>query len=520
MDLNLQKLNSWPFEEAKKIIKRINNKTPEKGYVLFQTGFGPSGLPHIGTFGEVSRTVSVMNAFKILTNNEIPTKLIAFSDDLDGMRKVPSNVPNQEMLTEDLNKALTSVRDPFKKFESFAHHNNNMLCEFLDNFGFEYELYSATKCYKEGLFNETLKKVIQNYDAILDIMIPTLGEERAKTYSPFMPVCPKTNEVLQVKIEKIDVENFTVDYKNKDGEKITTSILNGNCKLQWKPDWAMRWVALGVDYEMCGKDLQPSYDVSEKIAKAIGGRAPDGLIYELFLDKDGGKISKSKGNGLSIEDWLKYAPAVSLSYFMFQKPKTAKKLYFGVIPKSMDEYMQTCKRYIKEEKQEQIFNSPIYHIHGNESPADLPNISFSLLMNLVSAVNTSDKNVIMDFVKKYETSLSSATETIINELLDYVINYYKDFVEPEKEFKTPSEEEKSALITLMDGLNKLGDTNDGKAIQAVLFETAEQYGLSNNDWFQIIYQVILGQTEGPKMGGFIKLYGVQNFANLINQKVS
>lgn len=519
MDLNLQKLNSWPFEEAKKILKKINNKTPKKGYVLFQTGFGPSGLPHIGTFGEVSRTVCVINAFKILTDNKIPTKLIVFSDDLDGMRKVPSNVPNQEMLNQDLNKALTSVRDPFEKFESFAHHNNDMLCKFLDNFGFEYELYSATNCYKTGLFNDTLKKVIQNYEAILDIMLPTLGEIRAKTYSPFMPVCQKTNKVLQVKIENIDKENFTVSYVDENNNNVTTSILDGNCKLQWKPDWAMRWVALGVDYEMCGKDLQPSFDVSEKIAKAIDGKAPCGLIYELFLDKDGGKISKSKGNGLSIEEWLKYAPDESLSYFMFQKPKTAKKLYFGVIPKSMDEYITTCKRYIKEENQEQKFNSPIYHIHGDNPPLDLPNVSFSLLMNLVSAVSTPNKEVIMDFVKKYETDLNQEKEKIINSMLDYVINYYKDYIEPEKQFKTPNDMEKSALITLMEGLNQLGNTNDGKLIQSVLFDTAAKFELSNNDWFQIIYQVVLGQTEGPKMGGFIKLYGVENFANLIKQRI-
>src|SRR3954469_25961623 len=303
---------AWPFEEARKLVARTGGKVPAKGYVLFETGYGPSGLPHIGTFGEVVRTTMVRQAFQRLS--DIPTRLFCFSDDMDGLRKVPDNVPNKEMLAQHLGKPLSRIPDPFSnEHPSFGAHNNARLRAFLDRFGFDYEFASSTDYYTSGKFDTALLRMLERLEKVMAIMLPSLREERAASYSPFLPICPRTGMVLYVPISEHDVKAGTVSYDDPETkERVTLPVTGGHCKLQWKPDWAMRWFALGVDYEMAGKDLIDSVKLSGKICAALGGTPPEGFNYELFLDDKGQKISKSKGNGLTIDEWLRYASPESL----------------------------------------------------------------------------------------------------------------------------------------------------------------------------------------------------------------
>src|SRR3546814_420006 len=412
---------AWPFEEARKLLNRYKDGTPAKGHVLFETGYGPSGLPHIGTFGEVARTNMVRRAYEILSDTA--TRLVAFSDDMDGLRKVPDNVPNQEMMAQHLGKPLTQVPDPFGKFESFAHHNNAMLRDFLDRFGFEYEFVSATECYRAGRFDDALKSVLTHYEAIMGVMLPTLREDRRKTYSPILPVCPRTGLVLQVPLTEWNAEAGTVSYYDpEDGQDVTVSILSGGAKLQWKVDWAMRWVALGVDYEMAGKDLIDSVTQSSKIARILGARPPEGFNYEMFLDEKGEKISKSKGNGLSIEEWLTYATPESLALYMYREPRKAKQLHFGVIPKTVDEYYQFLGGYAGQPVEQKLGN-PVFHIHGGNPPVNVPPVSFALLLNLVAVAGTSDKAVLWGFVSRYVPGATAETQPELDRLLDYALAY-------------------------------------------------------------------------------------------------
>ena len=506
---------SWPFVEARKILEKINGKCPSKGYVLFETGYGPSGLPHIGTFGEVARTTMVRFAFQQLS--DIPTKLIAFSDDLDGLRKIPSNVPNQELLKIHIDKPLTSVPDPFELYASFGDHNNNMLQDFLNKFGFDFEFYSSTKCYKAGLFNDALKLVLKHHQAILDVMLPSLGEERRANYSPFLPICKKSGKVLQAEVVEYKLNSNSIVYKDIDGSLVETSVLNGECKLQWKADWAMRWFALDVDYEMHGKDLIASADLSSKICKILGKQPPQILKYELFLDKNGEKISKSKGNGLSIDEWLCYGNKESLSYYMYQKPQTAKRLFFEIIPKSVDEWISSVSKYESLSTLEQI-ESPIFFIHRNNPPKDLEELSFNLILNLVSVVNTNNKEMLWGFMNKYKT-FNDSTKVIVDELFNYAINYYNDFVKPNLVFKVPSVEEKGYLSNLLSELQLLNDATPAKDIQTVVYTVGKTTNLELKNWFKLLYESLLGQSEGPRMGSFFALYGLQNSIDLINNVI-
>lgn len=512
-----QTTKSWPFEEARKVLKRINNQTPDKGYVLFQTGYGPSGLPHIGTFGEVARTAMVMNAFQTLAP-DIPTKLLAFSDDMDGMRKVPENVPNQDLLHKNLNKSLTSVPDPFGTHPSFAHHNNAKLCEFLDSFGFDYEFASSTEYYTSGKFNTALLRFLQVYQDVQDIMLPTLGEERRKTYSPFLPVCPETKEVLQVPITKTDAENGTITYTHPTKGDVTTPVTDGNVKMQWKPDWAMRWYALDVDYEMCGKDLAESVTLSSRITKALGGKPPQNLIYELFLDELGGKISKSKGNGLSIEEWLAYAPHESLALYMFPKPRTAKRLFFDVIPKMVDDYVAYVDKWDEQATTtpEKLLENPVWHIHRGQKPNVNVPVSFGLLLNLAGVCNARDKSTMWGFISRYADGVTPENNPFLDRMAGFAVQYYQDRIRPTKQYRKPDERERRGLEMLHAKLNDFTNNSESEDIQTEIYSIGKALEYENlRDWFQGIYETLLGQSQGPRMGTFIKLYGVKETQAMI-----
>ena len=503
---------AWPFEEARKIVKRYEKRAPEKGYVLFETGYGPSGLPHIGTFGEVARTTMVRRAFE--TISDIPTRLICFSDDMDGLRKVPGNVPNREMLAEDLNLPLTRVRDPFGTHESFGAHNNARLNAFLDSFGFEYEFASSTEYYRAGRFDEMLLVALERFDAIMEIMLPTLGEERRATYSPFLPVSPKTGHVLQVPTLERNIAAGTIVYEEPDGERVEVPVTGGNVKMQWKPDWAMRWAALGVDYEMSGKDLIDSVTQASKICRALGRPQPETLSYELFLDQEGQKISKSKGNGLSMEEWLTYAAPESLQYFMYQKPRTAKRLYFDVIPKAVDEYHQQLRAFPGQDGAQRL-NNPVWHIHGGQPPESDMVVPFSMLLNLASAAGAEDKAVLWGFIGKYAEA-SPETHPGLDAAAGYAVQYFQDFVKPAKVFREPDAKERAALEDLAARLRAWEGGTDAEELQSLVFAVGKEHGFEPlRDWFTAIYEVLLGASQGPRFGGFIALYGVAETVEMI-----
>src|SRR6476659_7133955 len=427
--------NAWPFEEARKIVTRL--KKHPKDEVLFETGYGPSGLPHIGTFGEVARTTMVRHAFRVLTGDRIKTRLIAFSDDMDGLRKVPDNVPNKELLETHLGKPLTRVPDPFGTHPSFGAHNNARLRAFLDTFGFDYEFASSTDYYTSGRFDAALLRMLERIDKVMAIMLPSLREERAASYSPFLPICPRTGLVLYVPIATHDAKAGTISYGDPETkEPVTLPVTGGHCKLQWKPDWAMRWFALAVDYEMAGKDLIDSVKLSGKICAALGGTPPEGFNYELFLDENGQKISKSKGNGLTIDEWLRYAAPESLSLFMYREPKSAKRLYFDVIPRTVDEYQQFLDGYARQDPRQRLSN-PVWHIHsGNPPRADMP-VSFQMLLTLVSSSNAENAETLWGFIGRYRPGVTAKTHPKLGAIVDYAVHYFRDFVQPHKKFRQP-----------------------------------------------------------------------------------
>ncbi|WP_375677700.1 lysine--tRNA ligase [Bartonella sp. AP72JLCBS] len=525
---------TWPFEEARKIIKRYE-KTGYPDSVIFETGYGPSGLPHIGTFGEVARTTMVRHAFHILTENKVKTKLLCFSDDMDGLRKVPENVPDRERMEHYLGQPLSRVPDPFgDDYPSFGAANNARLRAFLDRFGFDYEFASATDYYNSGRFDETLLKILACYDKVMAIILPTLGEERQATYSLFLPISPFSGKVLQVPMIARNVEKGTVTYiEPETGETIETEVTGGKVKCQWKVDWAMRWTALSIDYEMAGKDLIDSTNLSSKICKVLGGTPPEGFNYELFLDEKGQKISKSKGNGLTIDEWLTYAPTESLGLYMFSKPKTAKRLYFDVIPKAVDEYYAHLSAYGRQSWQERLSN-PVWHIHNGCPPqVDLP-VSFAMLLNLVSASNAENAEVLWGFISRYAKEANSQTYPELDQLVKFAIKYFDVFVKPNKKFRIPDDSERATLAQIDEKLAHLPETVDGNILQNMLLDVArltERYqdhskkspeggpGVSNV-FFQMLYEVLLGQERGPRWGSFIALYGINEMRALIAETLA
>jgi lysyl-tRNA synthetase class 1 len=522
--------NAWPFEEARKIVARL--KKHPKDEVTFETGYGPSGLPHIGTFGEVARTTMVRHAFHILTDNKVKTRLIAFSDDMDGLRKVPDNVPNRDMMASHLGKPLSRVPDPFSnEYPSFGAANNARLRAFLDRFDFQYEFLSSTDCYTSGRFDAALLKVLERFDEVMATMLPSLREERAQTYSPFLPISPRTGIVLQVRILSHDARAGTITYEDPETkEHMTTLVTGGRTKLQWKPDWAMRWVALGVDYEMAGKDLIDSVRLSGEICRALGGAPPEGFNYELFLDENGQKISKSRGNGLTIDEWLRYASQESLSLFMYREPKSAKRLYFDVIPRHVDEYQQSLEAYERQDVKQRLSN-PVWHIHAGRPPKpDMP-ISFSMLLTLVASSNAENAETLWGFIGHYRPGVTPQTHPKLDALVGYAIHYFRDFVLPEKKFRQPTDVERAALLDLRDALSQLSPDATPQQIQDVVYEIGRREPFLDKtgkiktkdgkpgvalDWFNMLYQVLLGQEKGPRFGSFVAVYGIKNTVDMID----
>jgi lysyl-tRNA synthetase class 1 len=512
---------AWPFEEARKIVARIGGKVPAKGYVLFETGYGPSGLPHIGTFGEVVRTMVVRQAFKHLS--DVPTRLFCFSDDMDGLRKVPDNVPNKEMLAAHLGKPLTSVPDPFSnEYPSFGAANNARLRAFLDSFGFEYEFQSATEYYKSGKFDAMLLAMLRHYDEVQAVMLPTLGEERRATYSVFLPISPKSGRVLQVPMVKVDADAGTIVYRDEDGSTVETPVTGGNVKLQWKADWAGRWFALGVDYEMYGKDLIPSAELSARIVKILGGTPPEGFNYELFLDHEGKKISKSKGNGLSVEEWLRYASPESLSLYMHQQPRRAKRLHFDVIPRAVDEYLSLVEKLPTEEPAKSLEN-PAWHIHNGAIPENnTGGVSFAMLLNLAGVANTEDKDVLWQYLRRYVPGATPESSPYLDQLLSGAVAYYQDFVKATKKFRLPTDKERAALKDLADTLRSIPESESAEFIQNEVYEAGKRHFAKEElrQWFKALYEVLLGSEQGPRMGAFIKLFGRDNVVRLIDRALA
>jgi lysyl-tRNA synthetase class 1 len=523
---------AWPFEEARKLVARIERDGFD-GTVLFETGYGPSGLPHIGTFGEVARTSMVRHAFRLLTEDEVPTRLLCFSDDMDGLRKVPDNVPNREELAKDLGKPLTAVRDPFGKYESFGAGNNARLRAFLDRFGFDYEFASATEYYRSGVFDATLLKMLAVYDEVMAILLPTFGPERRATYSPFLPISEK-GIVLQVPVTGIDVAAGTITYVDPDsGREVTTLVTGGGVKCQWKADWAMRWVALGVDYEMAGKDLIDSVTLSSKICRALGGIPPEGFNYELFLDEAGQKISKSKGNGLTIDDWLAYASPESLSLFMFQKPRAAKRLYFDVIPRAVDDYYQSLDAYPRQDVSARLAN-PVWHIHHGAPPEMALPMPFSLLLNIASASNAEDDAILWGFISRHWPDLRREEAPALDRLVHYAVRYYNDFVRPQKRFRAPDAVEREALAALDQALAALPADADAERIQSALYDVGrsfERFQTQNRpgpdgrpgvalSFFSTLYELLLGTEKGPRFGSFVAIYGIPETRRLISMALS
>jgi lysyl-tRNA synthetase class 1 len=517
---------SWPFIEAQKIAARVKKQDlPDP--IVFETGFGPSGLPHIGTFAEVARTVFVKNAFEHLTGR--PAVIYAFCDDMDGLRRVPKNLPNQDRLAEHLGKPLSAIPDPFGCCESYSDHMENELVKLLNHYKFDYQLKSSTREYKSGVFNPGLHLILENAEPIKQIIIPTLKEENRENWSPFFPVCANCGRIYTTRVTGYFPEQDTISYECVEsfgdefkvqgcGHKQETSILDGAVKVGWKVDWALRWFSYQVTYEMYGKDLIDSALQSGRIKRLLGGWPPEGMTYEMFLSEEGKKISKSIGEGLSIDTWLKYAPIESLLYYLFQNPRKQRRLYFDIIPKNVDEYLAELVRYPGLSEKDKS-DSVLWQIErsGHDVPVYTSGINFSLINNLISGMGSDNKNLLLDYLKRYDPKVSENKKTV-SDLLDSGLNYFRNFIEPQKKYRKPTREEAEILKELKSRLDQYKGEDEDE-IQAMVFDVARDKGIEPPDLFKTIYQVLLGQDRGPRFGTFTKLIGKDRMKDLIQEKI-
>ena len=513
---NYKNIKAWPFTEAQKILKKIENNR-EKININFETGYGPSGVPHIGTFAEVLRTNMVRNALKKINNCQ--SKLITFSDDLDALKKVPEDYPFPEKLSKYINFPLSSIPDFTGKYASYADRNNNLLKEFLNQFNFDYEFISSTEKYKSGDFDQCLLKILENYENISNIILPTLRKERRESYSPFLPICKETGKVLEVSITLVSKEDGIIAYRNHNNKLVETLVTKGNCKLQWKVDWAMRWSALDIDYEMYGKDLIPSFELSKQIAAYINKKVPINMSYELFLDQNGEKISKSKGNGLSIEEWMMYGTKESLALFMYQNPRRAKRLYFDCIPKSMDEYKKNHAGFFHKEHAQP--ESPIWHIHEGFIPNYTYPIEFSNLINLVTALNTSDKDTIYNFCLLYiKRKLKQEEQNDLRLIIKLAINYFQNFILPRLKKRKPIQIEKEAIFNLIREIRKSKTELSSEEYQSLIYKYGKQiYPESLRSWFLSLYQILFGSENGPRLGSLFYLYKKEKVIKILEEVI-
>ena len=541
---------SWPFAEARNLLARLLRVRLEADAerdlaatliaagkidealatfpalarpVIFQCGYGASGLPHLGTFGEAARPTMVRKAFRALTDDQVPTRLLVISDDMDGLRKIPDNVPNRAMLEEDRDKPVTSVRDPFGEYDSFGAHNNARARAFFDSFGFDYEFLSATENYRSGRYDEVLLKTLERFEAVQAIMLPTLGDERRATYSPFLPISPKSGRVLQAPTLERHLDRGTIVFPDEDGTLTEVPVTGGYVKLQWRPDWGARWAALEVDYEMSGKDLVDSIRPASRICQVLGAEPPLTFTYELFMDEQNQKISKSKGNGLTMEEWLRYGTPESLAYYMWTSPKSAKRLYFDVIPKATDEYLQQLDAYNRAPAPNGAnrLDNPVWAVNVGDPPAKGSPVSFSLLLNLVSVAGAADKASLWRHLERYLPGATPESEPLLDRLAGYAIHYYEDFVLPAKRYRPATDAERAAFTDLVARLKALPEgCQDGETIQNEVYAAGKEAGFEPlRSWFGALYEVLLGQTQGPRFGSFAAIYGLGNTIRLIEEHI-
>jgi lysyl-tRNA synthetase class 1 len=514
---------SWPFKEAQTLQKRF--KAPPDKPVTFETGFGPSGLPHIGTFAEVARTTWVQRAFEHLSGWE--TRLIAFSDDMDGLRKVPLNMPQPDMLAEHLGKPLCYIPDPFGQDESYSAHMNRKLQEFLDAYGFTYQFQSSQEAYERGDFDEGLAILLQKVEQVRAIILPTLGQDKRADWSPFFPICQKCGRIYSTRVIGYHPEDNTIDYVCDQpigsaagcGDKNTISILGGQVKVGWKVDWALRWYAYDVGYEMYGKDLIDSARLSGQITRLMSKQPPNGFFYEMFLDEEGRKISKSVGKGLTVNGWVSYAPLESLLHYLFQNPRRAKRLFWDVVPKSVDDYLADLRQYPSLDETKKP-DQAIWHIFnlGRNVPAYDAGINFSLVNNLVSALGTDQAELTYEYLKRYDPSTANH-EDMVRDLVQKSINYYRDFILPGKQYRLPTEAERQLLQAARDRLSNF-ESDDENDLQTIPFDIARENDIPPAKVFQAFYQVVLGQERGPRFGTFARLVGKEKLLLLLDKALN
>lgn len=497
---------AWPVVEANKVIERV--KALKKQIATFETGYGPSGLPHLGTICEVIRTSMVKKAYDIL-HPVIPSRLLAFVDDMDGLRKVPGNVPQADMLAGYLNYPLTQVPDPFGQEKSFADYNAKRFEHLLDQYGYlsGIEVKRAHQEYKSGRFNFALLDILKHHIPILEIMKEHLREERFSTYSPFLPISPVTGKILQVAMTKYTPS--TITFQAEDKQEYTTPVVDGYCKLQWKPDLGMRWYALGVDYEIYGKDLESSVEIASKICQLLGNPAPLGFQYEHFLAPDGSRVSKSKGNeSVTVQAWLNYTPKGTLEHFIFQNPRRAKRLRIHDIPNYVEAFLEELSQFDSMSTQEQ-YESAIFYINHKPNPT---NISFKLALSIACATHIQSEQ---ELIQRLNISTDDALGLSVARC---AFAFFQDCIKANLKIEPMPT---TMHVAVNDLIAKLKTVSiDADNIQNAFFTTAKEHNIPFKDWFTALYKALLGAEQGPKLGSFCVNYGVEKVINLLSNQIS